>query len=116
MWAIIWRCRGIVLSLQRLTIYSIEIATMEQNDYLRFSEDGKTLIRCKKDYKGAVVIPDGVTKIEAYAFAGCSGITPIEISKKSERIGYMASFSVDVLKNGHNADIVKRDWGKRQLT
>ena len=31
--------------------------TMGQNDYLRFSEDGKTLIRCQKDYKGKVIIP-----------------------------------------------------------
>ena len=70
---------------------------MRQDLFLELSEDGKTLIRCRKDYKGTVVIPDGVTKIEAYAFAGCSGITSIEIPDSVKSIGFDAFYRCPVL-------------------
>ena len=44
---------------------------MAQFEHLKFSEDGKTIIRCDKDYAGILVIPLGVTKIASKAFDGC---------------------------------------------
>lgn len=61
---------------------------MEQNDYLILSKDGKTVIGCRWDYEGSVVIPDGVTKIADCAFSDCSALTSIKIPNSVTRIGW----------------------------
>ena len=55
---------------------------------LEISEDGKTLIRYQKDVSGHVVIPDGVTKIESFAFLGCIGLTSIDIPDSVTDLGW----------------------------
>ena len=60
---------------------------MEHNDYLVLSEDGKTVISCKKGYEGAVVIPNGVAKIGEYAFSRCTNLTSIKIPSSVTKIG-----------------------------
>ena len=60
---------------------------MEQHDYLKLSEDGQTVIKCKEGYKGAMVIPEGVTRIGDNAFANCFSLTSIEIPNNVTVIG-----------------------------
>ena len=52
---------------------------MGQYDYLILSEDGKTVIDCRKSYEGVVIIPNGVTKIGYGAFMDCLRLTTIVI-------------------------------------
>lgn len=52
---------------------------MNNNPYLKLSEDGKTLIRCDKSASGEIAIPEGVTQIRRGALNGCSLITSIVI-------------------------------------
>ena len=63
---------------------------MAQFDYLEFSEDGKTVIRCDKDYAGTVFIPRGVTGIYFQAFENCANLTTILISQTVSQIGVSA--------------------------
>ena len=60
---------------------------MGQNKYLQLSKDGTTVINCDKDYKGVVVIPNGVTQISKYAFADYEGLNSIEIPESVTMIG-----------------------------
>lgn len=63
---------------------------MEQNEYLTLSKFGKTVIKCQKDYEGAVVIPDGVTKIGQEAFSDCTRLASIKIPNSVTKIGKSA--------------------------
>ncbi len=80
------------------------------NKYLEFSKDNSTLIKCKSNYEGVMIIPDGiqiigpksfsncrkiisiaipnsVTTIREWAFDCCTSLTSIEISKRVSMIG-----------------------------
>ena len=46
---------------------------------VEFSDDGKTLVKCPRDFQGEYIIPNGVTSIEIAAFYGCSGLTSVTI-------------------------------------
>lgn len=56
-----------------------ESDTMDQTEYLKLSNNGKTVIGCQKNYKKDVVIPNGVEKIGVGAFKNHLRITSIEI-------------------------------------
>ena len=62
---------------------------MEQNDYLKMSENGKIVFSCKKDCEGTVVIPEGVTRIWDDAFVAARAlrkyISSIRILKTSRK-------------------------------
>ena len=57
---------------------------MEQAKY---SDDGKTLIRCPKGFKGHFVIPYGVISIGDDAFAWCETLQAITIPNSVTNIG-----------------------------
>lgn len=59
-------------------------------DGVLFTKDMKTLLTCPGAKKGAYTIPDGVTKIEEYAFSYCSGLTEINIPNSVTTIVYCA--------------------------
>ena len=52
---------------------------MGQVGYLKISKDGKTVIGHEIGFKGAAVIPDGVTMIDNDAFSYCDDLTSIQI-------------------------------------
>lgn len=59
-------------------------------DGVLFTKDMKTLITCPSAKEGIYTIPDGVTKIEEYAFAYCSGLTALNIPSSVTTIVYCA--------------------------
>ena len=74
---------------------------MEQNDYLKMSENGKTVFSCKKDYEGTVVIPEGVTWIRDDAFVGCTNLISITIPSSVATIQSWAFRRCTSLKEIH---------------
>lgn len=73
---------------------AIQVATNNQYhttvDGVLFTKDMTTLLTCPGAKKGAYRIPDGVTKIEEYAFAYCSDLTEITIPHSVTTIIYCA--------------------------
>lgn len=63
---------------------------------LLLSMDGQTLVQ---GFNGDIVIPDGVTVIEASAFSYCSGLTSIEIPDSVTNIGESAFADCTGLKS-----------------
>lgn len=74
---------------------------MEQNDYLKMSENGKTVFSCKKDYEGTVVIPEGVPVIWAGTFQGCTSLISITIPSSVATIQSWAFRRCTSLKEIH---------------
>lgn len=54
---------------------------------VEFSEDHKTLIKCPEDFRGAYIVPDGVTTIEKHAFCMCRYIEKITLPDSVSEIG-----------------------------
>ena len=65
-------------SLNDITVNS-DNATYSSIEGTLFSKDGTELICCPAGKKGLYSIPDGVVKIGAFAFNGCSGLTGVSI-------------------------------------
>jgi len=59
-------------------------------DGVLFEKAGKTLLCYPAGRNGAYTIPDGVTKIEAFAFASCRGLTALTMPDSVTDIGYGA--------------------------
>lgn len=57
---------------------------------IEFSEDGKTLVHFPSDYQGAYAIPEGVTKIQSFAFMDCISLTEVWIPDSVTSIGIAA--------------------------
>ena len=60
---------------------------MEQHDFLKISEDGKTIIKCDVKATGHIDIPVGITLVCADAFDSCVGIESISIPNTIVCIG-----------------------------
>ena len=59
-------------------------------DGMLLNRENMELIFVPKGVKGALQIPEGVKKIERYAFDGCTGLTSITIPKSVTKIEYRA--------------------------
>lgn len=57
---------------------------------IKYSDDGKALIRCPIDFKGHLTIPDSVIIIRDFAFSNCTGLTSITIPDSVNYIHYDA--------------------------
>ena len=77
-------CKSLIHHYQHILI------TMIDKFGIEYSEDGTTLKRCPKDFKGTFQIPNSVTSIEISAFEGCTGLTSIEIPNSVTSIEYGA--------------------------
>ena len=60
---------------------------MAQYSFLKFSEDGKKIIKCDNGVTGHIDIPVGITHISPEAFEYCSGIESISIPNTIKSIG-----------------------------
>lgn len=73
----------------------VEIAEQNQHycirDSLLLSKDGKKLVRCLTN-PDSVVIPQGVTSIEYWAFSCCTNLASIAIPQSVTKIG-MGAFN-----------------------
>ena len=58
-----------------------------------------------KRVSGELVIPDGVTKIPAYAFEGCDGITSVSIPASVTTMEYRAFYNCPELKDVYISDL-----------
>ena len=75
-------------SLNDITVNS-DNATYSAINGILFNKDGTELICCPAGKKGLYSIPDGVVKIGAFAFNGCSGLTGVSIPDGVSKIdGY----------------------------
>lgn len=63
---------------------------MNEFTHVKYSSDGKVLIKCPRDFKGEFIIPNSVTKIEERAFYGRTGLTSIKIPDSITEIGFQA--------------------------
>lgn len=100
------------VSCQVLTVDSYNLTYMAENNVL-LSKNKQTLISVPWSLSGEYTVPDGVTNIGDYAFAGCAGLTGVTLPATTIEIGNM-SFNgctglthVDISKNvksiGENA-------------
>jgi len=57
---------------------------------VKFSEDGKKLVKCPKNLKGDFCVPEGTTSIGDCAFFDCRELTSVTIPEGVTMIGYSA--------------------------
>ena len=73
---------------------SIEVAEGSRSyktvDGILYTMDGKTLVKAPECYEGSVVVPDGVTAIDDYAFSDCKYITSVTLPEGLVSIGVEA--------------------------
>ena len=58
------------------------------NKWLTIETEGQEIVlkKCKKEAEGIVIVPDGVTIINVYAFMGCKDITSIKLPNSLTKI------------------------------
>jgi len=71
------------------------------NDYSRvkYSEDGKALVKCPNDWEGEFVVPKGVESIGEGAFKGCVSLKKIAMTDSVTGIAYCTFHGCESLKN-----------------
>ena len=57
-------------------------------DGVEYSADGKTLIKCSENYKGELVVPEGVTSIGDEAFSHCHNISNLVLPSTIKSVGF----------------------------
>ena len=64
------------------------------NKWLTIETDGQNVVlkKCSKEAEGEIIVPDGVTVINVYAFMGCKGITSVKLPDSLKKI-YCGAFS-----------------------
>ena len=60
-------------------VVSAKNRTFKSVGGMLLSKDGKTFLACPEGKTGAVVVPDGVTRVLMYAFEGCYGLTSLTL-------------------------------------
>ncbi len=84
--------------------YKISCEIKQENPFYRveneivYSKDGTQLIRCPQDYKGTVVVADGVTAIRKEAFYQCEQIEKVKLPEGLLYIGDYAFYECMSLK------------------
>lgn len=78
---------------------------MAQYSFLKFSEDGKKIIKCDNGVTGHIDIPVGITHISPEAFEYCSGIESISIPNTIKSIGRDAFSSCHNLRDVYISDL-----------
>ena len=68
-------------------------------DGILYTKDKKTILSALDSLKGKVIIPKGVTQIEAEAFRGCVGVTAIELPTTLKSIGEKAFSDCTALRH-----------------
>lgn len=63
---------------------------------VEYSEDGKTLIKVSRHYKGELIIPEGVTTIGRHAFNRCEKLTKIVFPDSLTTIGGFAFYNCGI--------------------
>jgi hypothetical protein len=93
-----------------LTAITVSAANQQYKDIegVLFTRDGKTLHSYPAGGEKAYRIPDGVTSIGDYAFAGCTGLTSVTIPASVTSIGDWAFYNCDNLDKASRDAIVKR--------
>ncbi len=82
---------GIMFSVQYGHINLVyDNTSFVEEDGVIFNADKTKVITCDKDKAGSYIMPDTVTEIGAFAFAGCEKLTSISISNGVTNIAYAA--------------------------
>ena len=90
-----------------MVIYFMNQKLSESEDYVLFNKNKTTLIayRAKKTY---YTIPNSVTTIGDWAFAGCDSLTSINIPNSVTTIGNWAFRGCENLPSHIKSDIIQR--------
>lgn len=89
--------------LKDMNIEYIEVkddqAAYKTIDGILYSKDGKILIRCPRNRKGSIVIPEGVVCIDAKAFNGCQRVQSVIMPESLKSIQNSAFKCCERLSN-----------------
>lgn len=78
-------------------------------EYLKLSDDGTSVIKCSKDAKGTIDIPEGVTTIKERAFVQCS-LDTVNIPSTIKRIEVCAFEDCTIGNLNFNDNIRECTW------
>lgn len=82
-----------------------EILVNEENihfevvDGILFDEEFTAVVKCPQQLSGQVLLPETVSVIQAYAFAGCENLKRVILSDNCVFLGYMAFSECESLSN-----------------
>ena len=90
-----------VFDLVKVNSFSVSSSNkyLKAEDGVLYTKNGKKLVRCPSERKGAFTVPETVTSIAHNAFRNCEGITSIQIPESVNVIGSGAFFKCSKLKS-----------------